>query len=129
VVLLIGDVAFLHDSNGLLGLLDRKVNLTIVVIDNDGGGIFSFLPQRKALSTERFEQIFGTPHGVSIPGLAGVHGVPVWTINEAADLASAVQRATQSQGPVLLHLRTTRDDNVAVHDLIHQAVLMVLDQR
>ena len=129
VALLIGDVAFLHDTNGLLGLLDRKLNATIVVIDNDGGGIFSFLPQRKALSKERFEQVFGTPHGVSIPGLAGVHGVPVWSIDDAADLVPAVQRATRTPGPVLLHLRTTRDDNVAVHDLIHQAVLMVLDQR
>jgi 2-succinyl-5-enolpyruvyl-6-hydroxy-3-cyclohexene-1-carboxylate synthase len=129
VALLIGDVAFLHDTNGLLGLLQRDANLTIVVIDNDGGGIFSFLPQRAELPVERFEKLFGTPHGVSIAGLAGVHGVPVWTVEEQADVAPAVLRATQTPGPVLLHLRTTRDANVAVHDLIHRAVAMVLDQR
>jgi 2-succinyl-5-enolpyruvyl-6-hydroxy-3-cyclohexene-1-carboxylate synthase len=129
VALLIGDVAFLHDSNGLLGLVERKVNVTIVVIDNDGGGIFSFLPQRSALAPERFEKLFGTPHGVSIAGVAGVHGIPVWTIEEQVDVAPAVVRATQTPGSVVLHLRTARDPNVAVHDLIHRAVSMVLDQR
>ena len=50
--LLIGDVAFLHDTNGLLGLMARDVNLVIVVVDNDGGGIFSFLPQRDELADD-----------------------------------------------------------------------------
>ncbi len=72
--LLIGDVAFLHDTNGLLGLADRPVDLRIVVIDNDGGGIFSFLPQAGVLEPERFEQLFGTPHGVDLEGLAKAHG-------------------------------------------------------
>ena len=129
VALLIGDVAFLHDTNGLLGLVDRKVNLTIVVIDNDGGGIFSFLPQRAALEADRFEQIFGTPHGASIPALAGAHGIPAWPIEDAGDLVPAMQRAVISPGPVVLHVRTKRDENVALHELIHRAVLSMLDHR
>ena len=66
--LLIGDVAFLYDSNGLLGAARREVDLTVVVVDNDGGGIFSFLPQASALPTERFETLYGTPHGVDLAG-------------------------------------------------------------
>ena len=53
-VALLGDVAFCHDQSSLTALAARQLPLTVVVIDNDGGGIFSFLPQRTSLSTERF---------------------------------------------------------------------------
>ena len=126
VALLIGDVAFLHDTNGLLTLTDRALNLTLVVVDNDGGGIFSFLPQASAVDAERFELLYGTPHGVSIPGLAGIHGIASWSIEEMADLAPAVVRATASLGVSLLHVRTDRATNVAVHDELHRAVAIAL---
>lgn len=71
--LLIGDVAFLHDSNGLLRLASRGVDVRIVVVDNRGGGIFSFLPQRSMMSDERFEQLFGTPHEADLAALAAAH--------------------------------------------------------
>ena len=76
-VALVGDLAFLHDTNALVGLVRRPADLTIVVVDNDGGGIFSFLPQRAQLPSERFEQLFGTPHGVDIGALGEVHGLRV----------------------------------------------------
>lgn len=129
VALLIGDIALLHDANGLLGLTERGVNLTIVVIDNNGGGIFSFLPQRSAVDADRFERLWGTPHGVSIPGLAGLHGIPVWSMDSASDLMPAVQRAAATSGPTLLHVRTDRDRNTKVHDDIHQAVVSTLNSR
>jgi 2-succinyl-5-enolpyruvyl-6-hydroxy-3-cyclohexene-1-carboxylate synthase len=78
---LIGDVAFLHDTNGLLGAASRDIELTVVVVDNDGGGIFSFLPQAQLLAADRFEQLFGTPHGVDIEGLARAHGIAAETID------------------------------------------------
>ena len=68
---LLGDIAFLHDSTALVGIKQRGVDLTIVVIDNDGGGIFSFLPQATAIDDETFEQLFGTPHGVRPGGARG----------------------------------------------------------
>ena len=113
--LLIGDVAFLHDSNGLLGLAERDVDLTIVVIDNDGGGIFSFLPQRRDLSGERFERLFGTPHGLDLVALARAFGVDA----HAVDTVDALE---WKPGVRVLVVTTDRDDNVAVHDALAAAV-------
>src|SRR5262249_37345460 len=81
----VGAIALLHDSTGLPGSTARALDLTIVVVDNDGGGIFSFLPQATALSAERFEQLFGTPHGVDLTALAAVHGIPTFGWDELAD--------------------------------------------
>ncbi len=76
-VALVGDLAFLHDTNALLGLAGREVDLTIVVIDNDGGGIFSFLPQADDLAAEEFEPLFGTPHGLDLEAIGRAYGVDV----------------------------------------------------
>ena len=58
-ICVVGDVAFLHDTNALLGLAGRDAKVCIVVIDNDGGGIFSFLPQASELAPERFRVVDG----------------------------------------------------------------------
>ena len=71
VVALVGDLAFLYDAGALLGAASRDVALTIVVVDNDGGGIFSFLPQAAALPAGQFERYWGTPHGDRSPGCRG----------------------------------------------------------
>lgn len=113
--LLIGDVAFLHDTNGLLGLDRRGVDLCIVVIDNDGGGIFSFLPQAEALAADRFEQLFGTPHGVDLAGLAHAHGLPVLTASDAASVGVAVRAALATGGVHVVHVHTDRSANVVRH--------------
>ena len=72
---LIGDVAFLHDANALIALRDRPIDLTIVVTDNDGGGIFSFLPQHELLTQEDYEHLFGTPHRTDLAKLCEAHGI------------------------------------------------------
>jgi 2-succinyl-5-enolpyruvyl-6-hydroxy-3-cyclohexene-1-carboxylate synthase len=76
-VCLIGDVAFLHDQSSLTALRRRAINLTIVVIDNDGGGIFGMLPQHDLLDRDTYELLYGTPHGTDIAALAAAHGIPV----------------------------------------------------
>ncbi len=124
--LLIGDIAFLHDANGLLGAAARGIDLTIVVVDNAGGGIFSFLPQASALTDERFELLFGTPHDVSIPTLAAAHGVPVSGVDRADELAPAVTEAVAAGGVRLLHVRTDRAANVTIHAQLHTAVRAAL---
>ena len=121
-VLLLGDVAFCHDQSSLTALAARQLPLTIVVVDNDGGGIFSFLPQRTSLSTERFEQLFGTPHGTDIVALARAHGLGARTVESADDLRAALidREATVVRVP------SDRDHNVAVHDALHAAVAAAL---
>jgi len=120
--LLIGDVALLHDANGLLGLARRSVDLVIVVVDNDGGGIFSFLPQAAQLDPERFEQLFGTPHGVDVAALAAVHGIDARVVDRAADLGPAVSATGAAGGVHLLVVRTERAANVALHAALQRAV-------
>lgn len=115
VGLLIGDVAFLHDSNGLLGLTNRSVDLRIVVVDNRGGGIFSFLPQRASLPPDDFERLFGTPHDTDIALIAEAHGLPAIVVRSTQELRDALQIA----GPRVILVRTRRDDNVRVHESIH----------
>ena len=121
--LLIGDIAFLHDSNGLVALRHRPADLRIVVIDNDGGGIFSFLPQRNTLATDRFEQLFGTPHGTDLAALANAHGLAVESVSTTAQLRAALV----AQGPRVIVVRTNRDRNVQQHDDLHAAVARALD--
>jgi len=112
-VCLLGDIAFLHDSAGLTALADRGIDLTLVVVNNDGGGIFSFLPQADELPRERFEQLFGTPHGTDLPALAAAHGIPVsgWGV---ADL--------RPQGVRVVVARTDRAANPARHQELMAAV-------
>jgi 2-succinyl-5-enolpyruvyl-6-hydroxy-3-cyclohexene-1-carboxylate synthase len=96
-----------------------------VVVDNDGGGIFSFLPEADALPSERFEQLFGTPHGTDVVALAEAHGVPARTVATMNDLADELGRP----GPWLVRVPTDRAANVIAHADLHAAVAAVLDTR
>ena len=122
--LLIGDVAFVHDSSALIALMSRRnADLRIVVVDNDGGGIFSFLPQASTLASERFEQLFGTPHGTDLVALAAAHSIPAATVHTLAELRAAIAVA----GPQVIRVQSTRDANVAVHQLVNEAVSAAID--
>jgi 2-succinyl-5-enolpyruvyl-6-hydroxy-3-cyclohexene-1-carboxylate synthase len=117
-VVLLGDVAFCHDQSSLTSLAARQLPLTIVVVDNDGGGIFSFLPQRAALTTERFEQLFGTPHGTDLVSLARAHGLGARTVSTTGELVQALSDREAS----VVHVVSYRDRNVEHHDALHEAV-------
>lgn len=119
--LLIGDVALLHDTNGLLGLAGRGVDLCVVVVHNDGGGIFSFLPQADVLDADRFEALFGTPHGVDLTALAVAHGLPVLEAMDDESTEVAVRAALTAGGVHLVVVRTDRSANVALHEELHRA--------
>jgi 2-succinyl-5-enolpyruvyl-6-hydroxy-3-cyclohexene-1-carboxylate synthase len=124
--LLVGDVAFLHDSNGLLGVVQRDVDLVCVVVDNDGGGIFSFLPQARSLAGATFESLFGTPHGLDLVALAAAYGVEAHDVT-GADLGEAVGGAAAKGGVHVLVVHTDRAANVEVHRAIDETVAAAVD--
>jgi 2-succinyl-5-enolpyruvyl-6-hydroxy-3-cyclohexene-1-carboxylate synthase len=114
----VGDIAFVHDSNALVAIADRHVDLRIVVADNRGGGIFSFLPQASQLPNEHFEQLFGTPHDTDIEALAAAHRVPAATVERVDELVDAMSRP----GPSVTRVVTDRAENVRVHNELNAAV-------
>ena len=124
--LLIGDIAFLHDTNGLLGLAGRGADLTIVVVDNDGGGIFSFLPQARSVPPERFELLFGTPHGVDPLAVAEAHRIGGVEVKAAADVGPTVAASLAEGGVRVVRVRTDRAANVALHQEVSDAVAAAL---
>jgi 2-succinyl-5-enolpyruvyl-6-hydroxy-3-cyclohexene-1-carboxylate synthase len=123
---LLGDIAFLHDSTALVGVRARDIDLTIVVIDNDGGGIFSFLPQATTIEPGTFEHLFGTPHGVRPEDLAAAHGIASLTVEDPSAFAPAVQSTMSSGGVWLVVVRTDRAENVKVHAALNDAVAAAL---
>ena len=123
---LLGDVALLHDSSGLTGLTRRGVDLLLVVVDNDGGGIFSFLPQAQALADD-FEWLWGTPHGLDLVDVARAHGVHASRVAAAA-LAGAIDAALTSGCVQVLLVPSDRAANVACHRAVHAAVAAALDR-
>jgi 2-succinyl-5-enolpyruvyl-6-hydroxy-3-cyclohexene-1-carboxylate synthase len=117
---LIGDLAFLYDAGALLGAPARAVSVTFVVVDNDGGGIFSFLPQATALPPDRFERLWSTPHGLDLTTVARAYGVTAETVTDLAGLDEAL--AAPPEGVRVVVARTDRADNVAAHDRLNAAV-------
>ena len=122
--LLIGDIAMLHDSNGLLNLIRRDAQLKVIVIDNEGGGIFSFLPQAQAMEGDQFEQLFGTPHSVDFAALAKTHGIAFTWVATAEEL----RRELGNPATSMIGVRTDRSKNVDDHNALYSAVAAALSK-
>lgn len=117
-VAFVGDVAFCHDQSSLTALTRRRVDLKIVVVDNDGGGIFSFLPQAGSLDPARFEELFGTPHGTDVLAVAAGHGLATRDVATRRQLVEALAEP----GLGVVRVRSDRDANVAEHRRLEQCV-------
>ena len=121
-VLLTGDVAFLHDSSAMIALRDRHLQLTVVVLDNDGGGIFGFLPQAGQLDTARFERLFGTPHGTDLVSVASAFGLPAESVTTRSGYRAALAGAQARADTRVIVVSTDRSSNVDEHRRLQEAV-------
>jgi 2-succinyl-5-enolpyruvyl-6-hydroxy-3-cyclohexene-1-carboxylate synthase len=124
VVLLIGDVALAHDIGGLLASRRLALALTIVLLNNDGGGIFHFLPV--AGETDGFEEHVATPHGLDFSDAAALYGCGYERPTGVGELREAIERSINSATVDIIEVRTDREHNLELHRRIAEAVLGAL---
>ncbi len=124
-VLVIGDLSFYHDLNGLLAAKLHQLNLTIILVNNDGGGIFSFLPQ--AEHPTHFEALFGTPHGLSFEPVVRMYGGRHCRVNDWKQFAREVRASLAEGGLSVIEVPSRRDANLIAHRKIWRDVVQVLE--
>lgn len=114
--LLVGDIAFLHDIGGLnVSEIELKPDLTIVVLDNDGGGIFSQLEQGAPEYSQHFERIFGTPHGKDLWQIAESFGIASTRVTTRPELETSLKATDKIPGVhVIICMTGSRSDEVAL---------------
>jgi len=120
VVLLTGDVALAHDLGGLVAARRLGLRLVVVVVDNDGGGIFHFLPV--AGETDAFEEHVATPHGLDFAHAAALYGLAFERPADLRGFHAALERALAAEGSTLILVRTERVANVELHRRMWDAV-------
>jgi 2-succinyl-5-enolpyruvyl-6-hydroxy-3-cyclohexene-1-carboxylate synthase len=114
--LLTGELALLHDVGGLLAFRRRRAELTIVCVNNGGGGIFDFLPVAEHAEGAHYLEHVVTPSGVNLEALADLAGLPHTLAGSVDDIRDA------AGGPGLIEVRTDRDENVRIHRDLFEAV-------
>jgi 2-succinyl-5-enolpyruvyl-6-hydroxy-3-cyclohexene-1-carboxylate synthase len=120
---LLGDLTLLHDAPGLaLGAGELRPDLCLVVVNNDGGGIFSTLEQ--AAFPDLFERIFGTPHGARLEHLAAAFGLPYQRLEHPADLAKALP----GTGLRIVEVRTDRAAGAALRGRLRDAAAQAVSR-
>ena len=119
--ILTGDLGLLHDIGGLAALRDVSTPVRIVVIDNDGGGIFHFLPQESALKNDEFEALLGTPRSVDVDKAAALFDLPHRRLDSLDGLADALNAGTG-----LIEVPVDRQTNVDLHRRLADRVSEVI---
>ena len=112
-----GDLGLHHDVNGLAALRHARAPVRIVVLNNDGGGIFEFLPQADQLDRDEFEALLGTPLGLDPARIAALYDLPHTRVDRLDRLADAA-----AQGTALIEIPVDRRRNVELHRRITQRV-------
>ena len=111
-VMLTGDLSFFHDMNGLAIGKTQGMNLTIILHNNDGGGIFQYLPQK---GTDDFDYLFNTPQGIDYSGLATMYGLDYVKVTTNAELEQAMQHYIGTEGIHLIEVPTSKEISRELH--------------
>ena len=113
-LLLIGDLSFYHDLNGLMAAMRYNINLTIVVVNNNGGGIFSFLPMADE-SNNHFESFWTTPHKLDFKHVAKLYHCNYEQVNSTSTLEKAISDSFDAKGIQIIEAISDIKENVAKH--------------
>ncbi|BFI28545.1 menaquinone-specific isochorismate synthase [Marchantia polymorpha subsp. ruderalis] len=124
VTLLVGDVSFLHDTNGLTLLSERvgQPPVTVVVVNNRGGGIFSLLPVAETMPEASFTTLFTTPHTVELKKLCQAHSVDHWYVKSKEDLKTALQVVQRSPLNCVIEVESTIEENADFHRFLQVSI-------
>ena len=123
-VLLLGDLSLYHDMNGLWALQRHGIKATLVICDNNGGGVFNFLPQ--AEHQDVFEEIFATPLGLDLSQVARLYGLVYSPVSDRSGLEPAIADAIAAPTPTMVVVRFKREDSVSGHRLCWEAAASAL---
>ena len=123
-VLLLGDLSLYHDMNGLWALQRHGIRATLVVCDNNGGGIFNFLPQ--AEHQDVFEEIFATPLNLDLSQVARLYGLVYSPVSDRSGLEPAIADAIAAPTPTMVVVKMKREDSVTGHRLCWEAAASAL---
>jgi len=127
VVALLGDVAALHDAGGFIALANSPVRLTALVINNDGGGIFGFLPASKFGAAYRDH--FATPHGLDFAHLAAQSRLEYRRVSSASELASVLADQQAGAPSALIEFVTSPEANRAAYTALWPRLTAALEAR
>ncbi|MCL4694573.1 MAG: 2-succinyl-5-enolpyruvyl-6-hydroxy-3-cyclohexene-1-carboxylic-acid synthase [Candidatus Hydrogenedentes bacterium] len=125
VTAVIGDLAALHDLNSLALLGNREAKVILIIINNDGGGIFHFLPV--AERTEQFEQYVGTPHGLAFASAAEQFGLKYARPSGMDSFTAAYEAARELPESSIIEVQTERESNRALHRELQEAVVAAIE--
>ena len=110
--LVTGDLSLFHDLNGLAVAKNHNLNLTIIVHNNDGGGIFEYLPQK---GTKHFDYLFSTSQGLDYSGAAKLYGCGYTKISSPDELSSVLANVSQETGVHIIEIPTNREYSRQLH--------------
>ena len=113
-VLLTGDLTFFHDLNGLAVAKTHPLNVTIIVHNNDGGGIFEYLPQK---GTPHFDYLFSTAQGLDYSGLATLYGIDFVRVASNDELKNVLQNYVGTAGVHVIEIPTSKERSRELHAL------------